>query len=138
MVKEEVKQRRLIPSLSTIIISIVMLIIPLAFFYLLDIETSANLSPGNESLNEFGLEEILFSIIFAFLSVSFLLWLKSFIKIKPYLGLIVGLVALGAFSYSVFFKFKGPYTTTFVILTGLIVLSYLGFCFFKYKREEPK
>ena len=134
MVKEEVKQRRLIPSLSTIIITILMLIIPLVFFYLLSVKT-AQLSPG-ENPSEFGLEEILFSIIFAFLSVSFLLWLKSFIKIKPYLGLIVGLVALGAFSYSVFFKFKGPYTTTFVILTGLIVLSYLGFCFFKYRNEE--
>ena len=111
-----------------------MLIVPLAFFYLLSVKT-AQLSPGENSY-DFGLEEIIFSIIFAFLAVFFLLWLKSFMKTKPYLGIIVGLIALGGFSYSVFFKFKGPYTTTFVIITALIVLSYLGFYFIKYRNEE--
>ena len=125
------------PDISTIILLIIMFIIPITFFYLLSIKT-VQLSPGEENPYSFGFPEILFSIAFAFIATAFLLWVKSFMKTSTYLGLIIGLIVLGLFSYSVFFKFKGPYTTTFVIITSLIVLAYLGIYFFRYRKPESK
>ena len=111
-----------------ITISIIFLVIPLTFFFLLSQKTEAS----------FGFIQILFSVVFAIIVTLFLLWLKSFMKNRPYLGLIIGIIILGFSDYGLFFRYKGPYTTTFAIISTLIVLIYLGFYFFKYREQNTQ
>ena len=125
MQKEETKPG-FIPSIMTIVLFIIMLVIPIVFFVLLDNVTNAG----------FGIKEILFSIAFAIATTLFLTWIKSFMKNRPYLGLIIGLIILVSFEYSIFLKYIGPYTTTFAIITGLIILIYFGYYFLKFKKEN--
>ena len=123
---EELNKSRFSVGLTTIILAIIMLILPLVFFFLLSQKTEAS----------FGFIQILFSIVFAIIVTLFLLWLKSFMKNRPYLGFIIGLIALGFSNYGLFFRYKGPYTKTFAIIGSLIVLVYLGFYLFKYRKQN--
>ena len=127
MLKEIIKENpRFSLGLTTIILTIIMLVIPLAFFLLLDQKTGVG----------FGLAEIFFSIVFAILTTIFLLWIRSFMRTRPYLGFIIGLIVLMAFEYGLFLRYVGPYTTTFAMITSLIVLVYFGIFFFKYRKEN--
>jgi hypothetical protein len=122
--EKEVKKS--IVKTPTVILAIVMLAIPLAFFALLNSITQSG----------FGIREILFSLALAAISTTFLVWTKSVIIKNPYLGLAIGIGTLIAFEYGLFIKFKGPYTITFAILTALIIAAYLGFYFIKFRKKE--
>ncbi|MCH7568536.1 MAG: hypothetical protein IIA87_03880 [Nanoarchaeota archaeon] len=128
MEKEENKKYLAIINLSTIILFIIFFIIPIVFFFLLDKKTEAG----------FGFVQIIFSIIIAFFVTFFLIWVKSFIVNRPYLGTILSLIALGLFEYGLFIKYRGPYTVTFAIIIALIVLIYTGFYFFKYRKSSKE
>lgn len=115
--KKEMREKHPIFNYDSIILLVIFLAIPIAFFFLL---------AKNVPDKSFGLAEIGFSIAFSVLVASFLLWTRALSMKNAYLGAIIGLVALGAFEYSLFFKYKGPYTTTFSIITALVVIVYLG------------
>lgn len=104
----------------------IMLIILLAFFILLNKATSSG----------FGIREIIFSIIAALLATSFLVWDKNFMKNRPYLGLLIGFSTLALVEYGLVFRFRGPFTTTFIVISSLVVALYLLIFFFKYRRQE--
>jgi len=122
----EIVKPRLFPRTSTFILFAVLLVIPLAFYFLLDQQTGAG----------FGFIEILFSIAVALFSLGFLVWLKFFMKSRPYLGLIIGLIALISLAYSIFLKYKGPYTNTFLIVSSVVVLIYIGIYFIKFRKAN--
>lgn len=126
--KKEVSKNIKTFDIITIVLAVLMLIIPLAFFFLLSQKTSA----------AFGFSEILFSVAFAIVTTLFLMWTKKMEVRNTYLGLVMGILALVAFEYSLFFKYKGPYTTIFAIITGVIVLAFLIINFFKYRKYEIK
>ena len=118
MKKEEIKENRFSfkPSLSTIILAVVILVIALAFFFLLSQETGL----------PFGFLEVIFSIAIAILASLFLAWVRRMIKKNTYLGVIIGLGVLIAFEYGLYQKFQGPYSTTFSIVIAIIFLVFLG------------
>lgn len=126
--KGERKSQKFSGSLLTILLFAVMLIIPLAFFFLLDQKTGSG----------FGLVEIFFSLVFAVVTTSFLLWVKSFMMTRPYLGLIIGLVVLIAFEYGLFLRYWGPRTTIFAIIMALVVIVYLGIYFLRFRKMNFK
>jgi len=113
-------------SIQNIILFIVMLAIPLTFFFFLKSETGSS----------FGSAELIVSIMLGIFSTLFLIWVKSVIFKNPYLGAIIGVTALAVFEYSLFYKYEGAYTMTFVIVGTLIVLAYLGYYFLKYKNSK--
>ena len=121
VVEKEESPLAFIFNRATFILLLIFLIIPIAFFIL-------SASQGKTS---FGLGEIVFSIVFSFLVTTFLLWIKSRMFVNPYLGAIIGLVALAALEYSLFLVYEGTYTTIFATATALIVLIYIGIIFFK-------
>mgnify|MGYP001563991516 CR=1 FL=1 len=110
-------------GITTVFLGIIMLIISIAFFYLLDKKTGAG----------FGLSEVLFSVAVTVLITGLMLFAKEVMVRDKYLGGIIGIVILAAGEYSLFFKFKGPYTTTFAIISAIVVLVYLGINFFGRK-----
>ena len=125
MEKEVTKEKsRFSLGLTTIILTIIMLVTPLAFFFLLNQKTGES----------FGLAEIFSSIAFAIITTTFLVWIRSFMRTRPYLGSIIGLVVLMVFEYALFLRYSGPYTTTFAIVTGVVILIYFGISFFKYRK----
>jgi hypothetical protein len=123
-------------TLSTVIIGIIFLILPLGFFYLLGSQVS--LAPGLGKDNAFGMAEILFSIIISLIAVSFLVWVRNYMENRPYLGLIIGILGLGIFEYGLFIRYSGPYTNTFAIIVAIIIFVYLGFFFFKFRKNAPQ
>jgi hypothetical protein len=124
------------PDLSTIIITIIMLIITLSFFYLLG--TQVSLSPGLGDDGKFGAGEIVFALISASVAVALLIWIKNFMANRPYLGAIIGILALAAYEYVLFQRYTGPYTTTYAIIITIVVLAYLGYFFIKYRKTAPR
>ncbi len=119
--KREERNYLQVIGISTIILFIMMIIIPIAFFYLL------SSSVPEES---FGMSEIVFSLIFGILTTSFLFWTKSISNSNPYLGTIIGVLALVSLEYALFIRYSGGYTITFAIISGIVVLIYLGMNFF--------
>lgn len=114
---------------TSLILLIVFLIIPLAFFFLLSTKIPEE---------SFGVAEIAFSIIFAVLATAFLVWTKSLEMKNTYLGTIIGIIALGVLDYALFIRYKGPYTTTFAIISSVIVLIFLGINFVKGLKNKQK
>jgi len=98
---------------------------------------SVNLSPTNSEF-DFKLGEIIFAIVFAFLMSGFLLWTKSMISKNAYLGTIIGLIGAGIIGYAFSLKYRGLYSTIFMISTGAVVLAYLGMSFYKYKNVDEE
>lgn len=82
----------------------------------------------------FGWKEILFSIAFAFLMTGFLLWTKSTMTKNTYLGAAIGLIGLGIVGYGFSLRYRGPYSTGFMVAAALVTLVYLGMHFFRYFR----
>lgn len=112
------------PGIMTIIVGVLITIISIIFLYILSIKTPAT----------FGFAQVLYSIALGIVSMFFLYWIHLFMRKNPYLSLIIGLVALAACIYALFVRYKGPYTTTFAIILGLIVLVYLFMQFAKAKK----
>jgi len=121
-----------------IIIGVIVLIIGLAFFGILSVITGNNLSPGEENLNPFGLGEMLFSLVVAAFAAGFFAWLQTFMKKQPYVGLIIGVLTLGAFEDSLYLKYAGFYTNIFALVIALVVLAFLGLYFYQGKKEYLK
>ncbi|MEK6844254.1 MAG: hypothetical protein AABX83_02400 [Nanoarchaeota archaeon] len=96
------------------------------------------LSPGDITDFSFGIKEIIFSIVFAFLMVGFLLWVKSVIEKNAYLGIIIGIITTVILSYAFSLRYRGFYSTIFMVIVSLIVLIFLGFNFWKFKKNEDK
>lgn len=121
--KEESNTRFSI-DISTIIISIIMIVLPFMFFYLLNRQTGSG----------FGLSEASLIIMFAIFSIAFLLWMKSFMKRRPYLGIITGSLAILAFVYGLIQVYYGAYTITFALIGGIVALIYMLIFFFKHRK----
>lgn len=96
-----------------------------------------NLSPTNSEF-DFRFGEIIFAIVFAFLMSGFLLWTKSMISKNAYLGTIIGLIGAGIIGYAFSLKYRGFYSTIFMVATGAVVLVYLGMSFYKYKNVNEE
>ncbi len=128
MPKKELKEEKhFLFNYASIMLLVIFLIVPLAFFFLL-----------SQSVPEkpFGLTQIAFSLAFSMLATIFLMWTKSLSKINDYLGTIIGLAVLGALEYALFVKYSGPYTSTFGIITAIIVLVFLGIDFIVALRNK--
>lgn len=92
-------------------------------------------SPG-ESDFSFGIVEILFSVVFGIFMTGFLVWTKSISIKNAYLGVGIGLIGMIVLGYAFYLRFRGPYSTGFMIVTGAIVLFYLGKNFLKFKKFD--
>lgn len=104
------------------ILAAVILVLSLAFYLLLNAKTSSG----------FGFSEIVFSFMIAIFASLFLVWNKSLMIKNHYLGIIMGIVALVISIYAIYFRYHGPYTLTFSLISVAVILAYLGFTFFKY------
>src|SRR3989344_2013975 len=98
-VKEDVEESKLFTKVNISLFS-VLLIVGLVFYVSLGIVKSgqtntigtggAAFSPNEKQDFNFGLEEIIYSLVFAFLMAGFLIWVKSLIGKNAYLGVILG------------------------------------------------
>ncbi len=113
------------PGLTTIILGILLAVISVLFLYLLNTKTGA----------PFGLTQVLYSIVIGIIATFFFYWLNLLMRNNAYMGMIIGIAALGASVYALFVKYSGPYTTTFAIILSIIVLIYLFIQFFKTKKN---
>ena len=111
-----------------LIVAVVMLAISLIFFVLLSYKADA----------EFGFKEILYSVVFAIVITFFLLWLRSFMLNRPYIGVVIGLIGIAAGIYGIFLRYRGPYTIAFVIFTSIIILVYVSYYFIKFRKKETE
>jgi len=124
------KTRDSIFSLGVVTIISFILILTLTnfFFYFLNAKTGSG----------FGFKEILFALTLTILIIGFLSWIKSLIKSNPYFGILSGLTALVVGIVALFIKYKGPNTTVFAIIASIIIIIYLGFYFFKFRKGEKR
>ena len=142
--KGEVKEKLF--GFSALILLVVFLVIGIVFFVSLSIVKSerdigrtsgvGTLSPDNGKNFSFGLDEIIFAIVFALFMTGFLVWTKALIRKNAYFGTIIGLVGSIMIGYGFYLSYRGPYSTGFMIVTALVVLVYIGMNFFRYRKEE--
>lgn len=123
--KRESFIRWLIPSKLTICLFVFYVLVVGIFLYLLDVKTGAG----------FGIKEIAFAIVAAFLLAALVVWIEVVMRKNPYLGLIIGLVVVMLLVNALFIKFKGPYTTTFASIGGFGTIGHLIYHFFIYRKE---
>lgn len=97
---------------------------------------SVTLSPEDKRSFNFGIEEALFALVFAFLITGFLLWVKSMILKNPYLGAGIGIIGIGIMGYGFSLRYWGPYSIVFMIVSGAVAITYLGANFFKYIKKD--
>ena len=127
---------------KSLILLAIFLAIGLSFFISLSVVKSnqldggVKLSPNSKEDFSFGWDEAIFSTVFAFFMVGFLTWTKSIIKKNAYFGVGIGVVGCVILGYAFYLNYRGFYSTGFMILTGLIVLVYLGMNFYKYRKEN--
>ena len=110
---------------ATIIVGILFLILSEAFLYLLGVKTETPL----------GVKEIIFGVILSLVITLFFSWIKYLMQLNKHLGLIIGLVGVGAGVYGLTRKFTGPYTTTFAIIGAVIGLGYILIQFLRTKQS---
>ena len=108
------------------LLMVIFVLIGIVFFVLLNIVTESG----------FGLVEILFSIVFGLVVTGILVWTKSISSKNAYLGIGIGLIVMFILGYSFYLNFKGPYSLGFMILTGLIIGSYLIMNFLKFRNQD--
>ncbi len=113
-------------GVSTIFTGIIFLGLSEAFFYLLSTKTDA----------VFGMTEIIFGFIVAVTITLFLLWIKFLMRANRYLGAIIGISGTGATIYALKTQFRGPNTTTFMIISLIVALSYIFMQFWKSGKKE--
>ena len=133
-------------SFSFIILFGIFLVIGIVFYVSLSIVKSGDrptytsggvtLSPDENKDFNFGLGEIIFAIVFGLFMAGFLAWAKSIMVKNSYLGAIIGIIGGAILGYAFYLKYKGPYSTGFMTVTGLVVLTYLGMNFYRYKKEN--
>ncbi len=111
---------------EAVLLASIMLIIPLSFFILLSIKTSA----------PFGISEILFAVVFSIIATLLLLWIKSIMRKNPYTGIVIGVLILVISITSLFYRFSGPYTYAHASAAGIVVLAYLGIEFYRYRKRN--
>lgn len=109
-------------DVETIILLLAIFGITTLFFYLVSV---------NVPEEPFGLTEITSSLIVGIVGALFMHWTKIISMKNPYLGTILGLLALLLFDYAILAGYRGPYTTTFVIFASLATIFYLGRNFLK-------
>jgi uncharacterized BrkB/YihY/UPF0761 family membrane protein len=118
-------------------------VIGIVFFVSLSV-VNPSLSPGtgdailtNEEIDfKFGLVEMLFAFVFAFLMSAFLIWTKSMSSKNAYLGTLIGIVGAAVIGYAFGLRYRGLYSTGFMIVTGIVVFGYLGRNFWKYRGQD--
>ncbi len=132
-------------NLSAIVLFGIFLIIGIVFYVSLNIVKSGDklgstsrvvtLSPDEKGKNfNFGIEEIIYSVVFALFMSGFLFWAKSIMTKNTFLGIVIGIIGSAIIGYAFYLQYWGPYTAGFMLATGLVVLAYLGMNFFKYKN----
>lgn len=130
MKKEERESfiRWLIPTRLTLALFGFYVVLIGLFLYLLDKVTSAG----------FGIKEIGFTLVAAFLLTAVLAWITITMRKNPYLGLIIGLVIMVLLTNALFIRYKGPYTLTFAAIGALGTVGYLIYSFFLARKEEGR
>lgn len=113
-------------GVSTIFTGIIFLGLSEAFFYLLSTKTDAT----------FGFTEIIFGFIVAITITLFLLWIKFIMRSNRHLGAIIGISGTGATIYALRTQFRGPNTTTFLVISLIIALTYIFIHFWKSSKKE--
>lgn len=129
-VKEKVSSDKIINS-ESIILFVIFLAIAVSFHIALSI-----VNPAGKEIASFGIVEILFSIVFTFFVTGLLIWTKNITMTNSHLGTGCGLIAAIALGYAFYLRYRGFYSTIFMVVTGLVVLIYLGKNFFKYRKED--
>lgn len=142
--KEEVRERLF--GWSAVILFGVFLVIGIVFYVSLSVVKSGDnlgktsggvtLSPDEENDFGFGLKEIMFAVVFALFMVGFLLWTRSLIMKNSYLGACVGIIGGIMMGYGFYLRYKGPYSTGFMIATAFVIFAYVGMNFFRYRKEN--
>ena len=142
--KEESKEKLF--GLNAVILFGIFLIMGIVFYVSLNIVKSGNnlgttsggvaLSPETKNNFGFGLEEIIFSVVFGLFMTGFLLWIKSTIIKNAYLGVIMGISGSVILGYAFYLKYKGHYSTGFMIAAGFVIIVYLGMNFYRYRKED--
>lgn len=123
--KKEKQQNRFKNFLIPTIFSAVILFLSIAFFYLLSEKTTKT----------FGTGAIIYSLLFALLLFLIFVWLQSLFVKNKYLALGVSLLLLFALVRSILYKFKGPYTTIFLIIGGIVFLAWMILTFLLTKKN---
>ncbi len=118
----------LIPSKSTVALFVFFLLIVGLFLFFLDKKTDVG----------FGIIEIAFTIIAAFILAALFAWIKVIMKKNPYLGLVSGILIAVLLINALFIKYKGPYTMTFAGIGALGTVGYLMYHFFIYRGEDKR
>ena len=144
-VKEKEEANYKFFNLSAIVLFGIFLIIGIVFYVSLNVVKSGDkldgtsgvvtLSPdgGDRDFN-FGIEEIIYSVVFALFMSGFLFWTKSIMAKNPFLGMEIGIIGSVVIGYGFYLQYWGPYTAGFMFATGLVVLAYLGMNYFRYKN----
>jgi len=113
-------------SLETIILFSIFLGIALVFYILLNAVKGTG----------FGILEIIFSLVFAIFVAGLLIWTRNLTMTNAYLGTLSGVLIVVALGYAFYLRYRGKYSTIFMIITGLVILIYFGRNFFKYKGRD--
>lgn len=122
--REDIQPRRI--DVLAVVLFVVLLLIAIVFFVML----------GSFTGEGFGFFEILFALTFAVFVSALLIWCKSIMLRNPYLGASIGVLSVIALGYGFLTQFTGPKSITFMVITSIIILVYLGFYFFRYKDKE--
>ncbi len=126
--KKEADNKNRLCSFLTIAIFLIFLVIPLVFFYALNLEQNTG----------FGLKEISSSVAIALLVTAFLVWMKNLLRKNSYLGLASSLFALAILTYSFWTQYRGPKTAMFLLIFSVVYLVYIGYCFLHYRKLDKK
>jgi ABC-type multidrug transport system permease subunit len=112
-------------KISTIVLLVLFIFLTVSFSIILSYKTDEGL----------GFSEIVFSIVLSLVLTLFLSWVGAKIENNPHLFFSLGIIFLGSGIYALFQRFKGPYTTTFAVISGVIVLTYLFIRFFSVRKN---
>ena len=122
--KEEEESYSLLDK-SAIISFIIYLIISIAFFYLLNKQTQTG----------FGFIEIIFSAVVALFVSLLLIWNRALIFNNFYLGIILGFLVIISFIYSLYLRYRGPYSVGFTAAGVIVYLCFLIFYIFQARKN---
>ncbi len=129
MVKKEVKDsKEKIINLESVILFVMFLAIGIIFYI--------SLGRAKPNVAEFGIVQIIFSVVFAFFVTGILVWTKNITMTNPYLGSVCGMIAIVALEYGFYLGYRGFYSRIFMVAAGIVVLIYLGRNFFKYRKSS--
>lgn len=129
MSKKKIKDsKKKIVNLESCILFFIFLAIAIVFYI-----TLRNVKPA---VVEFGIVQIIFSVIFAFFVTAILIWVKNITETNPYLGVACGIITVVLLEYGFYLRYRGFYSRMFMIFAGIVVLIYLGKNFFKYRKSS--